>query len=376
MTAQSRLGLTESLYDASRRSRVLIVSDAAPHRNGVGAYYQDLMHYLSPRVEAIDIISPEIVDGEWQGGWMLPLPGDRTQKFCIPNLIGLRRRIESFAPDVVVIPTPGPFGVLGARYAAGVGARVVVGFHTWYEKLTELYWNRVQGSLTRGFFEVSNRLIFRYADVVLANSESMVDIARRIGAPQAALMGTPVSAPFLERPAPRAPTRVGTVLFAGRLAAEKNIDSMIQAARDLPDVRFSIAGDGPLRVQVEEAATQLPNLQYIGWLTRDGLMDAIDSHDLLMLPSHVESFGTIALEAMARQRLVVVSAHCGIADWPDLAEHLTVIPEHATLGQVLNGLKALSEFELNARARQCRQAVLSHNDWNTRLWSSFVSEAP
>ena len=373
MTAQNRLKPASPVHDTDHRSRVLIVSDAAPHRNGVGAYYQDLMHHLRPRVDTIEIISPEIVDGEWQGGWMLPLPGDSTQKFCIPNLIGLRRRIEAFAPDVVVIPTPGPFGVLGARYAAGTGARVVVGFHTWYEKLTELYWNRVQGSLTRGFFEVSNRLIFRYADVVLANSEAMVDIARRIGAPKVALMGTPVSAPFLERPAPRAPARVGTVLFAGRLAAEKNIDSMIQAARDLTDVRFSIAGDGPLRAQVEEAAAQLPNLQYIGWLTRDGLMDAIDGHDLLMLPSHVESFGTIALEAMARQRLVVVSAHCGIADWPDLAEHLTVIPEHATLSQALNGLKALSEFELNARARQCRQAVLSHNDWNTRLWSSFVS---
>jgi len=375
MTAQRRPGLTDTLCDSDRRRRVLIVSDAAPHRNGVGAYYQDLMHHLSPRVDAIDIISPEIVDGEWQGGWMLPLPGDRTQKFCIPNLIDLRRRIESFAPDVVVIPTPGPFGVLGARYAAGAGARVVVGFHTWYEKLTELYWNRVQGSLTRGFFEVSNRLIFRYADVVLANSEAMVDIARRIGAPKAALMGTPVSAPFLERPAPRPPAQVGTVLFAGRLAAEKNIDSMIQAALQLTDVRFSIAGDGPLRTQVEDAAARLPNLQYIGWLTRDGLMDAIDSHDVLMLPSHVESFGTIALEAMARQRLVVVSPQCGIADWSDLAEYLTVIPEHSTLGQVLSELKTLSEFELNAQARQSRQAVLTHNEWNTRLWSRFVSGA-
>ena len=88
--------------------RVLIVSDAAPHRNGVGAYYQDLMHHLGPWVDRIDIISPAIVDGQWQGGWMLPLPGDATQKFCIPNLMRLRQQMEAFDPDVVVIPTPGP----------------------------------------------------------------------------------------------------------------------------------------------------------------------------------------------------------------------------------------------------------------------------
>lgn len=375
MTAQPQSRVDRQSHSSNPGPRVLIVSDAAPHRNGVGAYYQDLMHHLVPWVVDIDIISPEIVDGQWQGGWMLPLPGDSTQKFCIPNLLDLKRRIEAFSPDVVVIPTPGPFGMLGARYASGFGARVVVGFHTWYEKLTELYWSRFQGSLTRGFFELSNRWVFRYADIVLANSEGMVDTARRIGARQAALMGTPVSAPFLNRQAPRAPARVSTALFAGRLAAEKNIDSIVAAAEALPTIRFSIAGDGPLRDSVVAAARRLPNLQYIGWLSRDSLMEAIDGHDVLMLPSHVESFGTIALEAMARQRLVVVSHHCGIVDWPDLSKHLTVIPEGRTLAGALAELSTRSEFELTAQARHSREAVLWHNDWNTRLWSSVVTEA-
>ena len=30
--------------------RLAIASDAAPERNGVGAYYEDLIGYLSPRV--------------------------------------------------------------------------------------------------------------------------------------------------------------------------------------------------------------------------------------------------------------------------------------------------------------------------------------
>lgn len=352
--------------------RVLVISDAAPHRNGVGAYYQDLVDHLNSRVSAIEIISPAIVNGEWQGGWMLPLPGDSTQKVCIPNLVALRRQIEAFSPDVVVIPTPGPFGLLGARYGAQQGAKVIVGFHTWYEKLTHLYWNRFQGSLTRGFFELSHRWIFRYADIVLANSQEMVSIARKIGTSEVALMGTPISAPFIEQTPTKAPSQVRTALFAGRLAAEKNIEGLIETAQALPQLRFSIAGDGPLKPMVEQAAAELPNLQYVGWLSRDGLMSAIDDHDALLLPSHVESFGTIALEAMARQRLVVVSDQCGILQWPDLARHLSVVCSGQRLSEVLANLITKSEFELSAQARQARHAVVEHNNWNTDLWCRCV----
>ncbi|WP_108125220.1 glycosyltransferase [Saccharospirillum mangrovi] len=353
--------------------RVLIVSDAAPHRNGVGAYYQDLMHHLGPWVEDIDIISPAIVDGQWQGGWMFPLPGDATQKFCVPNLLRLRQQMEAFAPDVVVIPTPGLFGMFGARYGRQMGARVLVGFHTWYEKLTELYWNRVQGSLTRGYFEVSNRFIFRNADVVLANSDEMVGIAERIGAAQAALMGTPVSPLFLQRTPPRAPTAVRSVLFAGRLAAEKNLEGLLEAARALPQLRFSVAGDGPQRELIETAAQELPNLDYIGWLDREGLLAAMDAHDALILPSHVESFGTIALEAMARQRLVIVSDACGIAEWSELASALLVKSADEDVASVLRRATQLSEFEVAASARQARQAVVQHNQANLSLWLDFIT---
>lgn len=375
MHDRSALALQPRRQSGAATRRVLIVSDAAPHRNGVGAYYQDLMHHLGPRVEQIEIISPSIIDGQWQGGWMLPLPGDATQKFCIPNLLRLRQQMEDFAPDVVVIPTPGLFGMFGARYGRQMGARVLVGFHTWYEKLTELYWNRVQGSLTRGYFEVSNRLIFRNADVVLANSDEMVGIAERIGAPRAALMGTPVSPLFLERTPPRAPGSVRSVLFAGRLAAEKNLEGLLDAARALPQLRFSVAGDGPQRALVEAAAAELPNLDYIGWLDRQGLLRAMDSHDALILPSHVESFGTIALEAMARQRLVVVSDACGIADWAELASTLLVKAGDEDVTAVLRRAMMLSEFEVASRARQARQAVVQHNQANLDLWLDFITGA-
>lgn len=356
-------------------ARVLIVSDAAPHRNGVGAYYQDLVQHLKPHVAAVKVISPSIIGGQWQGGWMLPLPGDSTQKVCFPNARLLKKRIERFAPTVVVTPTPGPFGVMGARYARQHGAKLIAGFHTWYEKLCELYGSRLNGKLTRGYFQVSNRLLFYKCDEVLANSREMVDIAKTLGAKSAGLMGTPVSQPFLETPLAALPNKAGSFLFAGRLAAEKNLPALLAAAKSLPQIQFSIAGDGPLRKMVEVAARTHANVRYLGWLKRDQLIEQMDAHDGLILPSQVESFGTIALEAMARQRLVVVSAACGITDWSALREGLIVIPEPSDMVSTLHNLYQQDGFTLAAQARRARTAVVEHNQWNTQLWLDLIRQS-
>ena len=232
----------------------------------------------------------------------------------------------------------------------------------------------MQGSLTRGYFEVSNRLIFRNADVVLANSEEMVGIAERIGAHQAALMGTPVSPLFLRQDPPRAPAAVRSVLFAGRLAAEKNLEGLIESARALPQLQYSIAGDGPQRALVEAAAQELPNLNYIGWLDREGLLAAMGQ------PRCADS-----AQAMWR-----ASAPSRWKPWRGSAWSWSATPAASPTGRnwpsrcwsksadedvtaVLRRALQLSEFEVAARARQARQAVVKHNDANLSLWLDFIT---
>ena len=75
-------------------------------------------------------------------------------------------------------------------------------------------------------------------------------------------------------------------------------------------------------------------------MSRDQLIEQMDFSDLLVLPSYVESFGTVALEAMARQRLALVSANCGILDWPGLSEHIYRIAEDETVADALRRICA------------------------------------
>ncbi len=337
------------------RLRVVVVSDAAPQRNGVGTYYSDLIAHLDTRVAAIRLIA----NGD--EGPVIPhwhetaLPGDATQSIALPSPIALRRAIANAAPEVVIVATPGPYGILAGLMARRLGARLIFGLHTDYEALAGLYWGRLRGALNRVAMRGINRVLFRRAGVVVSNSAHMHQLAREKGARHATRVNTPIPREFLETPLAPLQIPPRRILFVGRLAAEKRVNAIIEAAEAHPALSFRIAGEGPLRDEVEAAAARLENLEYLGWLDRDRLRGVLDESDLLVLPSRVEAFGTVALESMVRGRLTLVSPGCGIADWPALADGLLVMDGEQTVAAALSELLALPADELAARAETARE---------------------
>jgi len=365
---------THQTLDASRL-RAAIVSDAAPERNGVGAYYRDLAEHLTALGARIELISPRYRAGNWYGGLALPLPGDPTQKFVLPWPSLIARRFERLAPEVVIVPTPGPFGMIGMQLARQRKARLVVGFHTHFERLAELNeHSRLFGSLAHTYLNACNRKLFRESHLVLANSDDMIEIARGIGARNVGLMGTSIPKRLLDEPITTLRPRVERVLFAGRLAPEKNLGAVVEAAETLTDMQFLVAGDGPLREWLVGEAARLPNLDYIGWVKRPRIMPLIDSVDALVLPSTVESFGTVALEAMVRARLVVVSAQCGILSWNLLKRGLFQMHDNETLSNTLRRMRKLDPAILERKVRIAREAARELNNRNLRHWLRVLAD--
>ena len=322
-------------HPAGEPIRVAFVSDSMPERNGVGAYYADLIDQLDGNGFAPTFVCP---GGAASGGFHFPLPGDSTQQVFVPSPREFKRIMQRLKPQVVVVATPGPYGMLGVRWARKLGVRLIVGFHTDYAGVTDLYQRSVLRVFSRGYFRIVDRLMFRYADHVLANSAQMIEQAESLGARKVSRIGTLLPRSVLEtrRVPPRATFR--QVLFAGRLAMEKRLHAVLEAAERLPAIRFVIAGDGPLRTQVEAAAGRLENLDYLGWLTRPALLQQMDASDALVLPSELESFGNVALEAMGRGRIAVVTDTCGIVNWPSLVEHLVVFALDTPLWKVLDDI--------------------------------------
>lgn len=354
--------------------RVAIVSDAAPERNGVGAYYRDLADHLRDAGARVELIAPRCRAGVWHGGLTLPLPGDPTQRIVLPSPGTIGRRLERLRPDVVVVSTPGPFGMLGMHLAKRRGTALVVGFHTHFEALTPLFegWG-IGARIANGYLGTCHRILFARSALVLANSNEMMEIARSMGARRVDLMATPIPRRFIDQPPVPPGARLERVLFAGRLAPEKNLEAIVAAARRLPEINFLIVGDGPLRHWVESECARLPNLGHQGWVKRSRLMSLIDAADALLLPSKVESFGTIALEAMARARPVLVSAACGILSWDQLSRGLFPIRDGETLTEALMRLRDLDPSIRERKAGLARAAAHEINHRNLEHWIAVLS---
>lgn len=354
-----------------KQQKILVLSDAARGRNGVGTFYLDLAAKLRPFVASVELFDP----GPETNGLILPLPGDSTQKLCIPNPLAIKKLLLDRRPDVLLVATPGAYGLLGAFWAERMGIPIVVGFHTSFEQIARLYWkNSMAGRVVHWYFRKSHAWLFRKSSVVLANSVSMVTEATAAGASRVKLVGTFLSPAFIDPPVIQHTGNLRQVIFAGRLAPEKNIGAIVQAARDFPGIIFTLAGDGPLRSLVDRAAAQLPNIRCCGWLSRDNLREQIDLHDALLLPSHFESFGTVALEAMARQKLVIAAPGCGITSWPDLAAGLHLMGD-TSLSDSIGRLLESSPKERCRRAVNAREIALAFNRASLHKWMEMLALA-
>lgn len=350
--------------------RVAIFSDALPERNGTGAYYHDLLGHLQSHVAVAEAIQPRP-----RGRFSIlsiPLPGDPTQQLMAPNLLRIRRQLSTLRPNIIVSVTPGPFGLLGLWMARQHDCGFISAYHTHFEGLADLYWGPMKKRVITGSLQGVNRFISRRSTTVLANNRSLTEPVRALGAPQVDIMGTPLACEFLEAPTTPPSGTLEQVCFAGRLAKEKNIDAFIEAARRHPQRRFVIGGDGPLRKTVEQTTEELDNLDYRGWLDREALRKLIDESSLLVLPSHMETFGSIALEALARGRPALVSENAGIHHWPQLADGLMPLSSGTSVAAALDEIADWPAATWKEKARLARQAAETLNRETVTQWLAVL----
>lgn len=362
---------TRSAESGARLKRVAIFSDSFSERNGAGAYYHDLAAQLRPEVGALELFQPAEKSRLLQ--LALPLPGDSTQKLITPNIPRLWKRFHRLKPHVVVAVTPGPFGLLGMYLARRSGTGFLTAFHTHFEEIARLYGNAFFRGLANRYLVTTNRLLCRRSAAVMVNNGALVPIVERLGARKVEVMGTPLALTFLTTPCEAPPAILRRVLFAGRLAPEKNLPAILEAARALPELQFVIAGEGPLRKSLQREAKNLSNLRMTGWLDRESLRREMDAASLLLLPSHHETFGTVALEAMARGRPALVAESAGIHQWPELRGALFVLRREENLADALRRLLTQPSTVWQEKAHDARRAAEALNHNTIRQWADYAS---
>lgn len=280
-------------------------------------------------------------------------------------------------------------GAAAALAAALTGARLVVMEHGSAEAIgTERFWSEryppagrfghIRQRLLRAFLGRLHRWVLARTDVALIAGDEALAVYRAHGVRDERIVRYHFSVD-LDRFHPadaaargEARARWGiapetdVIVSVARLAPEKGIDDVLAAVAAHPRASVIIAGDGPLRSQLERGAP--PNVRFVGRLERDEVASLHRAADLFVYAGRQGANTPYAvLEAMASGLAVVATtapevhramlAHGrGIAVPPGDRAALT-----AALGELLE------DEERRAHAARAARAYVEANHAPRRL---------
>jgi glycosyltransferase involved in cell wall biosynthesis len=210
--------------------------------------------------------------------------------------------------------------------------------------------------------------------------------ATRIIAPSAALAGRLARSlrrdvgvvPCLPAPAPTAefePPRSRDLVFVGRLSREKGLRELLLAMDGA--VRLTVAGDGPLRAELETLARErgLP-VTFLGRVPRVQVAELHRAHGALVVPSIcMENSPQTALEAFAAGRPVLAARRGGLPELvTDGETGLLFEPrEPESIASALARFASMPAAEHEAMARRARARAEAASD-RTAAFSRMEAE--
>ena len=147
------------------------------------------------------------------------------------------------------------------------------------------------------------------------------------------------------------------VLFVGNLIKRKNVKKFIKSKKHVhSECIYVIVGDGPLNNELREYVKENNIQDVIFTGARKDIEDIIPSCELLVLPSHTESFGLVLIEALSCGKPVIGNNVGGIREiiTPDvglLVDGECPIKIGEGIGRILTDDRLRKRFQENARKR-------------------------
>jgi glycosyltransferase involved in cell wall biosynthesis len=255
-----------------------------------------------------------------------------------PIVYCLSKETEPYGPALTAAGVPvrviagGRLGRVGALRRALAADRVQVA-HAWLFIANAYAWLATRGGpalvtsarnckRSGRLLDALNTRAFRASGAIIANSEQVRHyIEREYGAPTARI-AVVRNAIDLSRFQPRGAgdaARGPHVVMVGRLVTQKNPLLFVAAAAALrarlPQVTFTLVGDGPLRGEVEAAvrAAKLEGVVRLAGEQRD-VSEMLRQSDLFWLTSDWEGLPNAVIEALASGLPVVATDVGGTAE--------------------------------------------------------------
>jgi glycosyltransferase involved in cell wall biosynthesis len=304
----------EQLPVLRRSLRLAVVTETYPPEiNGVALSLARFVEGLRERNHEIQLVRPRQGQGEKavrEGAFSelltrgMPIPRYPDLRMGLPAKRLLARQWALQRPDLVHIVTEGPLGWSALQVALKLRIPACSDFRTNFHAYSQHYgigWlkkpivaylrkfhNRTQLTMvpTEQMRTELGAHGFRNLRVLARGVDTMLFHPRRRSADLRAQWG--------------ADEDTLVAIYVGRLAAEKNLDALVAAYRDIrrhqARSRLVLVGEGP---EESRLRASLPDAIFAGSQRGEALATHFASADLFLFPSRTETFGNVTVEAMA-----------------------------------------------------------------------------
>ncbi len=204
---------------------------------------------------------------------------------------------------------------------------------------------------------------YKDCDHLIGNTQDIVDYLVREGWPKERAHYLP-NFVFSEQAAPvsrmdlSTPEEAPLLLSLGRLHENKAFDTLLKALARAPGVYLWLAGEGPLRRELEKLAEELgvrPRVRFLGW--RDDTAALFAACDVYICPSRHEPLGNVVLEGWAQGRPVIAADSLGPGTLITHGENGVLCPvdDEKSMGDAIKWVFGDQEFAHK----------LAQNGWDT-----------
>lgn len=314
MTRGTIRGTTD--VDASNKLRIAVFTDSAlPILNGVSISVRSLTDELRNAGHSVTLFTAahfkyKDPDPNTYRFAALQTPWTPGYPLAFPPFAPMLRQFRKSTYDVIHTHTPFTIGFVGLRWAESHGIPIVATYHTLYDRYAHYI------PLPRRYirFKIAKHTNFYYNSVnqVITPSEASAKWLRRhsVKTPVTVIpTGIPGTA-FFDRSELRLSLGIAPdqriLLYVGRLAKEKNLETLFQAtalacAND-PRLRLWLVGDGPHREACLEQVRSLgigDRVKFVGFVPREEVDKYYAVADLFVFASITETQGLVVQEAMS-----------------------------------------------------------------------------
>lgn len=233
----------------------------------------------------------------------------------------VRERLQRFEPDAIHIATEGPVGLAARAYCRTRQLPFTTSYHTQFPDYVQERWG-IPASIGYAYLRAFHRSAVRTfvsTETVRLNLQARGFVHL---APWSRGVDTAVFRPDPDARRSTAQWPRPIMLYAGRVAVEKNLDAFLRL--DLPGTKL-IVGNGPALPALRR---RYPSVQFLGYRFGAELSQQMAAADVFVFPSLTDTFGIVMLEAMA----------CGVP--------VAAFPVQGPLDVVRNGITGVLDADL------------------------------